>query len=61
MDNPPDGFTTHRLDAGWAVLRDDLAQALLDAGIARPDELPCDDAAVGRSLIDQLTRGPRRA
>ena len=44
----PPGFSMYQLGDGWAALRDDLAEALLGAGAGRPDELPCEQAVMGR-------------
>lgn len=44
----PDGFSLHEIEHGRAVLRDDLAEALLAAGVADPDSLATDDHARGR-------------
>lgn len=35
----PPGFSTRPIECGWAVLRDDLADALLAAGVATPHVL----------------------
>ncbi len=48
MPNLPEGYSHHDLDAGWAVLRDDLADALLAAGVGQPEELPVERVALGR-------------
>ncbi len=48
MMQPPEGFSRYELEEGWAVLRDDAAQALLDAGVGRPEALPPSPDALGR-------------
>ena len=44
----PDGFSRHEIEHGKAVLRDDLAEALLAVGVADPDALTTGDHVRGR-------------
>jgi len=48
MPSLPDGFSSHEIEHGRAVLRDDLAEALLAAGVADPDALTTGDQVRGR-------------
>ena len=48
MASLPEGFSSHEIEHGRAVLRDDLEEALLAAGVADPDALTTGDRVRGR-------------